>query len=83
MTINVRMVATYAILAVGVVGLFALLLIGKGTEDQVWAALMLIFGALVRDLASIQSAQSVDKITEGAIIQETIRQDRVTGPDSL
>lgn len=84
MQVNVRMIATYAILIVAVMGLLGLLFVGKGTEDQVWAAIMLILGALVRDLASIQSVASTGQIAENAIITETIRQDQgaATGPTS-
>lgn len=55
---SVRMVGTYLILFMATAGLLGLLYFGRSTEDQVWAALFLIIGALVRDAASIQSAQS-------------------------
>lgn len=81
-SLTIRLVATYFILLLATVGLIGLILLARGDEAQVWAALFLIIGALVRDLASIQSAQSTEKIAESAIIQETIRQDNLTGPTS-
>lgn len=63
---SVRMVGTYLILFMATAGLLGLLYFGRSTEDQVWAALFLIIGALVRDAASIQSAQSSKDITAAA-----------------
>lgn len=74
-SVMIRLLATYFILLLATSGFLALLIISKGDETQVWAALFLIIGALVRDLASIQSAQSSDKITENAVATEAIRQE--------
>ena len=73
----IRLLATYFILLLATSGFIALLVISKGDETQVWAALFLIIGALVRDLASIQSAQSSDKIAENAVATEVIRAESV------
>ncbi len=73
--LNIRLLFTYLILLGAVGGMVALLVLDKGDEVQVWGLLGLIVGALIRDLASIQSAQSSEKIAESAIITETIRQD--------
>ena len=59
---TIRMAGTYLLLLIGLVGAFALIYFGRGNEDQAWPVILLILGALVRDAASIQSANSTERI---------------------
>ncbi len=79
-SLTIRLIASYAILFVTTGGLIGLLFLSRGDEVQVWGALGIILGALVRDLASAQSASSTEKIAESAVVQEQIRQEQITGP---
>lgn len=59
---TIRMAGTYLLLLIGLVGCFALIFFGRGNEEQAWPVILLILGALVRDAASIQSANSTERI---------------------
>jgi hypothetical protein len=63
---SARMVGTYALLFIALIGCFWLIGFSRGDEAQAWPVILLIIGALVRDAASIQSAQSSKDITAAA-----------------
>ena len=63
---NLRIGGTYLLLFLAVIGCLALIYQGRGNEEQAWAVLGIIIGALVRDSASIQSAQSTERIAAAA-----------------
>lgn len=76
---NVRVVGTYALLIIALVGCFVLIFFSRGDEAQAWPVILLIIGALVRDAASIQSAQSAERIADATnSMQPTIT--TTTGP---
>jgi uncharacterized membrane protein (UPF0136 family) len=68
--VNVRIAGTYALLLLAVVGCFGLIFYGRGNEEQAWAVLGIVIGALVRDAASIQSAQSTERIAAATASQQ-------------
>ena len=46
---NVRVIGTYALLFIALLGCFGLIFYGRGDEDQAWPVILLVIGALVRD----------------------------------
>jgi hypothetical protein len=64
---TIRMAGTYLLLLIGLLGAFTLIFFGRGQEAQAWPVILLILGALVRDAASIQSANSTERISAAAV----------------
>jgi hypothetical protein len=68
--VNVRVAGTYVLLFIALLGCFGLIFYGRGDEAQAWPVILLIIGALVRDAASIQSAQSTERIAAATASQQ-------------
>lgn len=77
---NVRTGGTYLLLVIALVGCLLLIYQGRGNEEQAWAVTLLIIGALVRDAASIQSAQSTERIAAATMAQQPTVTTTTAGP---
>ena len=77
---SVRVIGTYTLLTIALVGCFALIYFGRGNEEQAWPVILLIIGALVRDAASIQSAQSTERIAAATVASQPTVTTTTAGP---
>ena len=77
---GVRIVGTYTLLVIALLGCFSLIYFGRGNEEQAWPVILLIIGALVRDAASIQSAQSTERIAAATISAQPTVTTTTSGP---
>lgn len=77
---GVRIFGTYALLIIALVGCFLLIYAGRGNEEQAWPVILLIIGALVRDAASIQSAQSTERIAAATMASQPTVTTTTAGP---
>lgn len=77
-----RIRAIYIILGLISVMAFSLIFFGRGMEDQAWAVILLIVGALIRDAAGVQSAATTERIADASLktAQTAERIAKATGP---
>ena len=77
---NLRTGGTYLLLFIALIGCFLLIFYGRGNEEQAWPVILLIIGALVRDAASIQSAQSTERIAAATVASQPTVTTTTAGP---